>query len=121
MRAYSRSPFLTTLGGCQCARARSLRTSRKVVGRWYYEHFAKEFRLRAEEGGTAYMAAEATALGITTNKAGFWIRTFAYIIDGIGVGIVSSAISSIVIRDSTASSGLNLLLGLAYFAYFWSA
>ena len=66
------------------------------------------------------MAAEATALGITTNKAGFWIRTFAYIIDGIGVGIVSSAISSIVIRDSTASSGLNLLLGLAYFAYFWS-
>ena len=67
------------------------------------------------------MAAEATALGITTNKAGFWIRTFAYIIDGIGVGIVSSAISSIVIRDSTASSGLNLLLGLAYFAYFWSA
>jgi uncharacterized RDD family membrane protein YckC len=67
------------------------------------------------------MAAEATALGITTNKAGFWIRTFAYIIDGIGVGIVSSAISSIVSRDSTASSGLNLLLGLAYFAYFWSA
>jgi uncharacterized RDD family membrane protein YckC len=54
------------------------------------------------------MTAEATALGITTNKAGFWIRTFAYIIDGIG-------------RDSTASSGLNLLLGLAYFAYFWSA
>jgi uncharacterized RDD family membrane protein YckC len=67
------------------------------------------------------MTAEATALGITTNKAGFWIRTFAYIIDGIGVGIVSSAISSIVSRDSTASSGLNLLLGLAYFAYFWSA
>jgi len=67
------------------------------------------------------MAAEATAVGITTNKAGFWIRTLAYLIDGIGVGIVSSAISSIISRDSTASSGLNLLLGLAYFAYFWSA
>ena len=67
------------------------------------------------------MAAEATALGVTTNKAGFWIRTFAYIIDGIGIGIVSSALGTIIGRDSTASSGLNLLLGLAYFAYFWSA
>jgi uncharacterized RDD family membrane protein YckC len=67
------------------------------------------------------MAAEATALGVTTNKAGFWIRTFAYIIDAIGIGIVSGIISSIVSRDPTASNGLNLLIGLAYFAYFWSA
>jgi len=67
------------------------------------------------------MAAEATALGITTNKAGFWIRTIAYLMDAIGVGIVSSVISSMLSRDPTASSSLNLLLGLAYFAYFWSA
>ena len=67
------------------------------------------------------MAAEATALGVTTNKAGFWIRTFAYIIDGIGIGIVSGIISSILRSDPTASNGLNLLIGLAYFAYFWSA
>jgi uncharacterized RDD family membrane protein YckC len=67
------------------------------------------------------MAAEATALGVTTNKAGFWIRTFAYIIDAIGIGIVSGIISSIVSRDPTASNGLNLLIGLVYFAYFWSA
>ena len=67
------------------------------------------------------MTAEATALGITTNKAGFWIRTFAYIIDGIGIGIVSGIISSITSSGATASNGLNLLIGLAYFAYFWSA
>src|SRR3981081_948520 len=67
------------------------------------------------------MAAEATALGVTTNKAGFWIRTFAYIIDGIGIGIVSGIISSITSSGATASNGLNLLIGLAYFAYFWSA
>ena len=66
------------------------------------------------------MAAEATALGVTTNKAGFWIRTVAYVIDAIGIGIVSTALSSIM-GNSTATSGLNLLLGLAYFAYFWSA
>jgi uncharacterized RDD family membrane protein YckC len=67
------------------------------------------------------MAAEATALGVTTNKAGFWIRTFAYIIDGIGIGIVSGIISSITSSGATASNGLNLLIGLAYFVYFWSA
>ena len=67
------------------------------------------------------MAAEAQTLGVTTNKAGFWIRTFAYIIDGIGIGIVSGIISSITSSGATASNGLNLLIGLAYFAYFWSA
>jgi uncharacterized RDD family membrane protein YckC len=67
------------------------------------------------------MAANATAVGVTTNKAGFWVRTIAYLIDAIGVGIVSTIISSIVSNDPTASNGLNLLLGLAYFVYFWSA
>ena len=69
------------------------------------------------------MAVEATAVSATTNKAGFWIRTFAYIIDAIGVGIVSGIIASIIGGDptGTTSSGLNLLFGLAYFVYFWSA
>ena len=35
------------------------------------------------------MAVEATAVSATSNKAGFWIRTFAYLIDAIGIGIVS--------------------------------
>jgi len=68
------------------------------------------------------MAVEATAVSATSNRAGFWIRTFAYIIDAIGVGIVSGAIAAIIGGGPTsnASSGLNLLFGLAYFCYFWS-
>jgi uncharacterized RDD family membrane protein YckC len=69
------------------------------------------------------MAIEATAVSVTTNRAGFWIRTFAYIIDAIGIGIVSGAVAAIFSGDATGttSNGLNILLGLAYFAYFWSA
>lgn len=69
------------------------------------------------------MAVEATAVSTTGNRAGFWIRTFAYIIDAIGIGIVSGALAA-VIGDGPAgntSSGLNILLGLVYFSYFWSA
>jgi uncharacterized RDD family membrane protein YckC len=69
------------------------------------------------------MAIEATAVSATSVRAGFWVRTFAYIIDAIGVGIVSGAIASIIGGGPTgnASTGLNLLFGLAYFCYFWSA
>jgi uncharacterized RDD family membrane protein YckC len=67
------------------------------------------------------MSAEATAVAVTTNKAGFWVRTFAYLIDGIGIGIVSNIISAIISSSATTANGLNLLLGLAYFCYFWSA
>jgi|SRR3990170_1544037 len=69
------------------------------------------------------MAVEATAVSATSNRAGFWIRTFAYIIDGIGVGIVSGIIASIIGDGpgGSTSTGLNIILGLAYFAYFWSA
>jgi len=70
-----------------------------------------------------FMAANATAVAATTNKAGFWIRTFAYIIDGIGVGIVSGIVASILGggAGSNTANGLSILLGLAYFCYFWSA
>lgn len=66
------------------------------------------------------MAADATAVVVTSNKAGFWVRTFAYVIDAIGIGIVSGIIGSIV-GGGPNSSGLQLVLGLAYFCYFWSA
>jgi len=68
------------------------------------------------------MAAGATAVAVTTSKAGFWVRTFAYIIDAIGIGIVSGAISLVMGGGpaSNTSSGLNILLGLVYFCYFWS-
>src|SRR5215210_7623390 len=69
------------------------------------------------------MAAEATAIGVTTNKAGFWVRTFAYILDAIGVGIVSSILASMTGNgpSGTTSNGFSFLIGLAYFCYFWSA
>jgi uncharacterized RDD family membrane protein YckC len=69
------------------------------------------------------MAAETTAITTTTNKAGFWIRTFAYLIDAIGIGIVSGIIGSIISRDPTGgtANGLSFLIGLAYFCYFWSS
>jgi uncharacterized RDD family membrane protein YckC len=69
------------------------------------------------------MAVEATAVSATTNRAGFWIRTFAYVIDAIGIGIVSGIIASIIGGgpNSTTSNGLSIIFGLAYFAYFWSA
>ena len=69
------------------------------------------------------MAAEATAVSTTTNKGGFWVRTFAYLIDAIGIGIVSGIIGSIISSDptGTTSNGVSFLLGLAYFCYFWSS
>ena len=69
------------------------------------------------------MAAEATAVAVTTNKAGFWVRFFAIFIDGLGVGIVSNIISGVVGAGqmTTSSSSINTLLGVLYFCYFWSA
>jgi uncharacterized RDD family membrane protein YckC len=68
------------------------------------------------------MAVDATAVAVTTNKAGFWIRTFAYLIDAIGVGIVSGIIGAILGGGATgtAANTVSFLLGLAYFCYFWS-
>jgi uncharacterized RDD family membrane protein YckC len=70
------------------------------------------------------MAVEATAVSAISSKAGFWIRTFAYLIDAIGIGIVSGIIASIIGGGGpagTTSNGLSFLFGLAYFVYFWSA
>jgi uncharacterized RDD family membrane protein YckC len=70
-----------------------------------------------------FMAAETSAVAVTTNKAGFWVRTFAYLIDGIGIGIVSGILGSIIGGGptGTTSNGLSFVIGLAYFCYFWSA
>jgi uncharacterized RDD family membrane protein YckC len=63
--------------------------------------------------------------------AGFWIRVVAFIIDGILLGIVTSALGpavgtgSIVSTSSGAvmnyqANGLGTLLGLIYFVAFWA-
>jgi len=71
------------------------------------------------------MAAEATTVAVTTNKAGFWVRFFAIFIDGVGVGIVSSIIAGLINSSAdpfdTSRSSVQTLIGVLYFCYFWSA
>jgi uncharacterized RDD family membrane protein YckC len=71
------------------------------------------------------MAAEATTVAVTTNKAGFWVRFFAILIDSIGIGIVSGILAGFMNSSSdpfdTSRSSLQTLIGVLYFCYFWSA
>ena len=55
----------------------------------------------------------------TTDKVGFWTRVLATIIDAVLVGIVSQVLNTIV--GGSATNGLNFLIGLAYYLYFWSS
>jgi uncharacterized RDD family membrane protein YckC len=66
------------------------------------------------------MAAAAPA-AVTGAKAGFWIRLVAIFIDGIIVGVVNTAIGAILALNTNGRSGLQILLGLAYYVYFWSS
>ncbi|HZP97842.1 MAG TPA: RDD family protein [Candidatus Limnocylindria bacterium] len=68
------------------------------------------------------MATTPAPIAATTDKAGWWTRFFAILIDSIGVGIVSGILTSILYQgDTGAASGLQTLLGVAYFCYFWSS
>jgi uncharacterized RDD family membrane protein YckC len=67
------------------------------------------------------MSATATRAAATTEKAGWWTRALAILIDVLGILIVSSIASTILWGDATAGSPFNTLLGAAYFTYFWSA
>jgi uncharacterized RDD family membrane protein YckC len=60
----------------------------------------------------------------STEKAGWWTRFLAVLIDLIGLGIIGGILSSIVSGGeamSASAQGLQTLLGLAYFLYFWSS
>ena len=68
------------------------------------------------------MAIAGTATMATGAKAGFWIRTIAYIIDAIIVGLVSGIISGILRLDpATSGNGLGLLASIVYFVVLWSS
>ena len=56
----------------------------------------------------------------TAPKAGFWIRFVAIFIDGIIVGVVTTIIGAILNLNTNGRSGVQLLLGLVYYVYFWS-
>ena len=66
------------------------------------------------------MAAAAPA-AVTGAKAGFWIRVVAFIIDSILVGVVNSIIAAILSSSTSGRTGIQTLLGIIYFTYFWSA
>ena len=66
------------------------------------------------------MSATATRAAATTERAGWWTRTLAILIDLLGILIVSSIASTVLWGDATAGSPLNLLLCAAYCTYFWS-
>jgi len=58
-----------------------------------------------------------------TDKAGWWTRAIAIVLDVIGVGIVAGAASSILGFAATSAQyeGVSTLFQAAYFTYFWSA
>jgi len=66
------------------------------------------------------MAAAAPA-AVTGAKAGFWIRVVAFIIDSILVGVVNSILAAILSSSTSGRTGIQTLLGIIYFTYFWSA
>jgi uncharacterized RDD family membrane protein YckC len=65
--------------------------------------------------------ATAAPLAVSGAKAGFWIRFVAILIDSIIVGVVNSAIAAILGLNTNGRSGLQILLGLVYYVYFWSS
>ena len=67
------------------------------------------------------MAAAAAPAAVTGAKAGFWIRVVAFIIDSIIVGVVNAIIAAILNSSTTGRSGIQTLLGVIYFTYFWSS
>jgi uncharacterized RDD family membrane protein YckC len=67
------------------------------------------------------MAAAAPAAVVSGAKAGFWIRFVAIFIDAIIVGVVNSTLAAILNLNTNGRSGLQVLLGLLYYVYFWSS
>ncbi len=69
------------------------------------------------------MATDVTTAAAPTPAAlrgGFWERGLAYTVDGF-VLLIPNIIINNVIQSGSGAFGVNLLIGLAYFAYFWSS
>lgn len=67
------------------------------------------------------MASIPAAAPMVGEKVGFLPRALALIIDWVLLAIVGAIIGTILGGDPTSSSGINTILGLAYFLYFWSS
>lgn len=60
----------------------------------------------------------AAATASQVEKAGFWIRVAALLIDGVVLSVIGNILLG---GDTVRSGGVTTLLGLAYYAYFWTA
>ena len=68
------------------------------------------------------MATTTMPTAATTEKAGWWTRFFAIVIDAIGLSVISSILNGIVYQgEVTGSTGISTLLGVLYYCYFWSS
>ena len=56
-----------------------------------------------------------------TDKAGFWIRVGAYLIDAVILFIVNLIVGLIFRNNQGLQSLIELIVSLGYFVYFWSA
>ncbi|MEO6797695.1 MAG: RDD family protein [Candidatus Dormibacter sp.] len=65
--------------------------------------------------------ATAVPAAATGAKAGFWIRFVAILIDGILLGIVTSIINIAFNGNPSGRFGIQTLLGILYYTYFWSS
>jgi len=67
------------------------------------------------------MAAAAAPTAVTGAKAGFWIRVLAFIIDSVILYVINLIVGVVLNPSTTGRSGIQTLLGIIYFTYFWSA
>lgn len=65
-------------------------------------------------------AAPAAASLASAPKAGFWIRVLAFLIDSVILFVINLIIAAILNGSATGRSGIQTLLGIIYFSYFWS-
>jgi uncharacterized RDD family membrane protein YckC len=56
-----------------------------------------------------------------SDKAGFWIRVGAYLIDAVILFVVNAIVGFIFRNNQGLQSLIELIVSLAYFVYFWSA
>src|ERR1700737_2132656 len=66
-------------------------------------------------------AASSPSTAVSAPKAGFWIRVVAFIIDSVIVGVINTLVAAILNPSTTGRTGIQTLLGIIYFTYFWSA
>jgi len=53
-------------------------------------------------------------------KAGFWIRVLAFLIDSVILAVINLVVNAVLNQSTTGRTGIQTLLGIIYFTYFWS-